>query len=218
MRIFATPNYNFIKWRWHALILSLALIWGGVASMWLRGGLPLGIDFSGGTSVVLQFTQPTSEDVIRKALDPVSTDKVVQKFGTANQNQIMVRLPMMKGQEEGTNLEAGVTQVTEALQKANVGQFTVVSKDLVGPTVGADLGRKASTRRSSRSPASSSTSRSASAYLRGGRDRRDVPRHPHHARVPQLVRLRPVAQRHRGDPHDHRLLGERHDRRLRPRA
>jgi len=142
MRIFANPNYNFIKWRWHALILSLALIWGGVGSMWLRGGLPLGIDFSGGTSVVLQFNQPTSEDVVRKALDPVSTDKVVQKFGTANQNQIMVRLPMMKGQEEGTNLEAGVTQVTEALQRANVGQFTVVSKDLVGPTVGADLRTK----------------------------------------------------------------------------
>ena len=71
MRIFANPNYNFIKWRWHALILSLALIWGGVASMWLRGGLPLGIDFSGGTSVVLQFSQPTAEDVVRKALDPV---------------------------------------------------------------------------------------------------------------------------------------------------
>jgi len=142
MRIFANPNYNFIKWRWHALILSLAIIWTGVAMMYLRGGLPLGIDFSGGTAVVVQFAQPTSEDVVRKALDPVSADKVVQKFGAAAQNQIMIRLPMMKGQEEGTNLEAGVNQVTEALRAANVGSFDVISKDLVGPAVGADLKQK----------------------------------------------------------------------------
>ncbi len=141
MRIFAHPNYNFIKWRWHALILSLAVIWGGVASMYLRGGLPLGIDFSGGTSIVLKFAQPTHEDVVRKALDPVSNDKVVQKYGDASTNQLMVRLPMLPGQEQG-NLEAGVTQVTEALQKANLGQFEVVSKDLVGPVVGADLRTK----------------------------------------------------------------------------
>src|SRR5215467_9366469 len=142
MRIFANPNYNFIKWRWHALIASVALIWAGVASMYVRGGLPLGIDFSGGTSIVLQFAQPTHEDVVRKALDPISTDKVVQKYGQPAQNQIMVRLPMMKGQEEGANLEAGVTQVTAALQQANVGQFQVVSEDLVGPVVGADLRTK----------------------------------------------------------------------------
>ncbi|HKW01913.1 MAG TPA: protein translocase subunit SecF [Vicinamibacterales bacterium] len=142
MRIFPNPNYNFIKWRWHALILSIALIWAGVAHMYFRGGLPLGIDFSGGTALLLQFNQPTPEDVVRKALDPVSTDKVVQQSGAASLNQIMVRLPMMKVQEEGANLEAGVTQVTEALQKANVGQFTVISKDLVGPVVGSDLRTK----------------------------------------------------------------------------
>jgi len=142
MRIFANPNYNFIKWRWHALILSLAIIWTGVASMWLRGGLPLGIDFSGGSAIVVKFAQPTSEDVVRKALDPVSVDKVVQQFDDPKLNQIMIRLPMMKGQEEGTNLEAGVNQVTEALRAANVGSFDVISKDLVGPAVGADLKQK----------------------------------------------------------------------------
>jgi preprotein translocase subunit SecF len=142
MRIFANPNYNFIKWRWTALIASVAIIWAGVASMWFRGGLPLGIDFQGGTSVVLQFAQPTSEDVVRKALDPLTADKVVQRFGQPGQNQIMVRLPMLQGQEEGANLEAGVNQVTDTLKKANVGQFEVVGKDLVGPVVGQDLTRK----------------------------------------------------------------------------
>ena len=142
MRIFANPNYNFIKWRWHALILSISLIWAGVASMYVRGGLPLGIDFSGGTALVLKFDHPVSEDVVRKALDPVTSDKVVQKYDDPRLNEILVRLPMMKGQEQGANLDAGVNQVTEALQRAGIGNFRVVSKDLVGPIVGEDLRTK----------------------------------------------------------------------------
>jgi preprotein translocase subunit SecF len=143
MRIFANPNYNFIKWRWHALIASVAIIWAGVASMWVHGGLPLGIDFSGGTAIVLKFDQPTSEDVVRKALDPIAADKVVQKFGPPALNEIMIRLPTLPGQEAG-NLDAGVTQVITALKAANVGAFdeNPVSKDLVGPVVGADLRTK----------------------------------------------------------------------------
>ncbi|HUL71983.1 MAG TPA: protein translocase subunit SecF [Vicinamibacterales bacterium] len=142
MQILRNTNFNFIRWRWHAIVVSAAIIAAGAWFNFARGGLPLGIDFTGGTVMVLQFAQPTSEDVVRKALDPVTTDKVVQKYGQAGQNQILVRLPMMKGQEEGTNLEAGVNQVQDALQRANVGSFQVVSKDLVGPVVGADLRNK----------------------------------------------------------------------------
>jgi preprotein translocase subunit SecF len=142
MEILRNTNFNFIRWRWHAIVVSVAIIIAGIWFNVLRGGPPLGIDFTGGTAVVLQFAQPTSEDVVRKALDPLTTDKVVQKYGAAGQNQIMVRLPMLKGQEQGTNLEAGVTQVQETLQKANVGSFEVISKDLVGPVVGADLQKK----------------------------------------------------------------------------
>jgi preprotein translocase subunit SecF len=50
MRIFAHANYNFIKWRWHALVISVVLILAGVATIVGRGGLPLGIDFTGGMS------------------------------------------------------------------------------------------------------------------------------------------------------------------------
>ena len=33
MQIFHNPHYNFIKWRWHALALSLAIIIAGGAMM-----------------------------------------------------------------------------------------------------------------------------------------------------------------------------------------
>ena len=142
MRIFANPNYNLIKWRWHALILSVGIIWAGVATIFLRGGLPLGIDFTGGTVVVIEFTQPTAEETVRHALDVVPGDKVVQRFGEVTKNDVLVRLPMMSGQEEGANLEAGANAVRDALTKANVGEFKVINAEIVGPVVGKDLRRK----------------------------------------------------------------------------
>ena len=45
-----------------------------------------------------------------------------------------------------------------------------------------------------------------------------IPRRARHAGVPDVLRLRAVAERRRRHPDDHRLLGERHDRHLRPRA
>lgn len=70
MRIFENANYNFIQWRWHAIALSLVVILAGIGTMATRG-LPLGIDFSGGTIVVLKFQQPVGEDALRGALDAV---------------------------------------------------------------------------------------------------------------------------------------------------
>jgi preprotein translocase subunit SecF len=140
MRIFENPNFNFIRWRWHAIALSLVVILAGVAMIVTRG-LPLGIDFSGGTIVVLQFKQPISEDALRGALDAVPGEKVVQQFGDASDNEWLVRLPELAS-EQGASLEQGARAVVDAVTKANVGQFEVISQELVGPVIGADLQRK----------------------------------------------------------------------------
>jgi preprotein translocase subunit SecF len=140
MRIFENPNYNFIRWRWHAIALSLVVILAGVAMIVTRG-LPLGIDFSGGTIVVLQFQQPISEDGLRGALDTVPGEKVVQQFGDASDNEWLVRLPELAS-EQGASLEQGARAVVDAVTKANLGQFEVISQELVGPVIGADLQRK----------------------------------------------------------------------------
>jgi preprotein translocase subunit SecF len=143
MRIFENANYNFIRWRWHAIGLSLLVILAGVGLMAVRG-LPLGIDFSGGTIVVLKFQQPIAEDVLRTALDAVPAEKVVQQFGEAGANEWLVRLPLAEGAnvEQGTAREQGARAVIDAVTKANVGQFEVISQELVGPVIGADLQRK----------------------------------------------------------------------------
>lgn len=140
MRIFENANYNFIQWRWHAIALSVLVILAGIGTMATRG-LPLGIDFSGGTIVVLKFQQPVGEDALRGALDAVPGEKVVQQYGEAGANEWLVRLPELTT-EQGTSLEQGARAVTDAVTKANLGQYEVISQEIVGPIVGADLQRK----------------------------------------------------------------------------
>lgn len=141
MQIFRTPNYDFIRWRWHALALSAIVILGGVGLMTSRGGLPLGIDFSGGTIVVVKFQQAVTEEAVRNAVSSIPGDKVVQKYGEPAANEILVRLPQAST-EQGFNLEEGAKQVVGLVEKANLGKFEVLSTEVVGPVIGADLQRK----------------------------------------------------------------------------
>jgi preprotein translocase subunit SecF len=138
MRIFEHANYNFIQWRWQALGLSALVIAAGIALIITRG-LPLGIDFSGGTSLVLRFQQPVAEDGLRRALDTIPGEKVVQQYGEAQANEWLVRLPLVETAEQGTSLEQGARQVVDAVTTANLGAFEVISRDIVGPVIGRDL-------------------------------------------------------------------------------
>jgi preprotein translocase subunit SecF len=92
MDLFTNTNYNFTRWRWHALVFSAVLVVLGLVQI-ARNGLPLGIDFSGGTIVVLKFQQPTSEEAVRAALTSIPGEKVVQQYGAASANEVLIRLP-----------------------------------------------------------------------------------------------------------------------------
>jgi preprotein translocase subunit SecF len=140
MKIFANPNYNFIRWRWPALGLSGVVIAVGVIAMATRG-IPLGIDFSGGTAVIVKFAQPVTDDAVQQALAALPGEKVVQRYGEAGSNEKLVRLKEV-GEEQGTNLEKGAQSVVDALRKSNIGAFDVVGTELVGAVVGQDLQRK----------------------------------------------------------------------------
>lgn len=141
MQFLSNTHYDFIKWRWHALALSAVVILAGLGVMVSRGGLPLGIDFSGGTIVVLKFDQAVSEDQVRGAVASIPGDKVVQAYGAADDHEILVRLPQT-GKEEGFDLEEGAKQVVAAVSAANIGKFDVLSTEVVGPVIGADLQRR----------------------------------------------------------------------------
>jgi len=136
MEFLRNPNYDFIRWRWQAIGLSVLVIVAGLAVILTRG-LPLGIDFSGGTLLVVKFRQPVAENAVRDALDALPGDKVIQPYGDAGENEWLIRLPQV--QDEQADVEQGGQAVLSALQNANLGEYEVLQRDTVGPVIGRDL-------------------------------------------------------------------------------
>ena len=137
MALFKTPNIDFIGLRWPALALSVLVIAVGLAVTVVRGSLPLGIDFSGGSLIILKFEQPVGEGAVRGALAMIP-EKVIQQYGDIGDNEVLVRLPI-SGPEEGVSLEAGANDVMAALEGAGLGDFEVIGQELVGPVIGQEL-------------------------------------------------------------------------------
>jgi preprotein translocase subunit SecF len=144
MHIFNHPNYDFLRWRWHAMIVSWVIILAGLFTIATRG-IPKGVEFAGGTVVILQFDQVPSIQQVRGALDrsfPGGGENiVVQSFGDPSRRQVMIRVPQV-GAESGGSLSATKKTIQDAVAKANLGNFSVQGTEIVGPAVGQELRTK----------------------------------------------------------------------------
>jgi len=144
MHILNKTNINFMRWRWHAVALSWVVILAGLAVIATRG-LPRGIEFAGGTSVIMEFDQTPSDDAVRNALNQHypggGSDAIVQSFGDASRRQKMVRVPHV-GEESGASLSNTAAAVEQAIKAGNLGNFRVVGTEIVGPAVGKELSQR----------------------------------------------------------------------------
>lgn len=147
MHIFKNPHYDFVRWKWHAIAFSWVLILAGVGVIWTKG-MPKGVEFSGGSIVILKFAQPTNVDRVRSALRH-GGDAVVQAYGDPASNQVMVRVPT-SGVESGAALSASAEEVVTDVNKAGLGPIggacpnlsatnCIAGTEIVGPTVGREL-------------------------------------------------------------------------------
>lgn len=140
MHIFKNSTFDFLRWRWYAMALSVVVIAAGVFTILTRG-IPLGVEFSGGTNYIVQFESPVTEDQVRRALQSIPHE--VQQYGEPGANHLLIRLPQREQVEEGANLSADVARAKKMLQDAGLPAFKDAGTEIVGPTVGAELRRKA---------------------------------------------------------------------------
>src|SRR6266540_1490791 len=143
IRLFANARYDFIKWRRWAYGLTAAIIAPGFA-LFLVHGLNYSIEFTGGTLIQLETTQPVGTAKIRDALDAAGIrDAEIQQFGSANEYVIRARLGEQAATSEGST-QATAQAVDSALAHGlGAGQYTVVRTEAVGPKVGRELQGKA---------------------------------------------------------------------------
>jgi len=138
MHIFKKTNYDFLRWRWHAIAMSWVIIIAGIITLATKG-IPLGVEFAGGTSVIVQFDKQPSIEQIRASLGKTfGQDVIVQTYGAPSQRQIMIRAPHVGG-ESGTALANTANQIRDALTAGNLGNPQVVGTEIVGPAVGQEL-------------------------------------------------------------------------------
>src|SRR5437667_6794765 len=144
MHIFNKPNFNFLRWRWHAIALSWIIIIAGGITLATKG-IPRGVEFAGGTVVIEQFDQAVSVEQVRAALDRNypngGQNSVVQSYGDPALRMVMIRVPQV-GAESGASLSTTAQEVEDALKKGSVGTFHRQGTEIVSPTVGAELEQK----------------------------------------------------------------------------
>jgi preprotein translocase subunit SecF len=114
MEILTNTNFDFMKYRKFWIVVSLILVGIGIFAVFVHGQLNIGIDFAGGTQINLQFKDKPDLDKLRATLGTAGLEEMtLQRFGTEEENEVMVRTRLIKGREEGS-----LPQVTAALDKS----------------------------------------------------------------------------------------------------
>jgi len=120
MEFFRNPNIHFLKYKWYFLAFSLIFSVAGVLSMAFWHGVPLGVDFRGGTLVTIKFTHPPDNNKIRAELDRAGLREArIQRFGNPADNEVLIALDIKETSEAA--LDKGKNQIIQALEPANAG-------------------------------------------------------------------------------------------------
>ncbi len=115
MELFRNPNIQFLKYKWYFLAFSLIFSVAGILSMIFWHGIPLGVDFRGGTLVYVKFVQAPDENQIRAALDKAGLKNAkIQRYGRAFDNEELISLEQKETSEAA--LDAGKNQIIAALE------------------------------------------------------------------------------------------------------
>jgi preprotein translocase subunit SecF len=142
LEILKNPNFDFLGKTKIFVGLSLALILGGFGFMVAtgvyigEGAKGYGVEFSGGTQLILHFEKTPATDRIRAAVP----DATIQPYDAPSKNQVLVRIAAA---DEG-NLDQAANAARAAIEaQYPENKILESSSEIVGPTVGADLRQKA---------------------------------------------------------------------------
>ena len=115
MEFFRNANIDFLGKKWYFLSFSLIFSVAGVLSMLFWHGIPLGVDFRGGTLVYVKFSHTVDDNAVRSALDKGGLhDARLQRYGVAANNEVLVDLDVQETSEKA--LDRGKLDIIKALE------------------------------------------------------------------------------------------------------
>ena len=132
MEFFRNTNIDFLGKKWYFLSFSLIFSVAGILSMLFWHGIPLGVDFRGGTLVYVKFAGQPNYGAVRGALDKAGLhNAVIQSYGEAGSNEVVIKLDLKETSE--AHLSEGKNQIINALEtNPQPGKQDINNSDQVG--------------------------------------------------------------------------------------
>lgn len=134
MEFFRNTNIDFLGKKWYFLSFSLVFSVAGILSMLFWHGIPLGVDFRGGTLVYVKFADAPNISAIRDDLDKAGLhNATIQRYGNAADNEVVIKLDLKETSE--ADLDKGKNQILKALETNPVqGKQNINNSDRIGFT------------------------------------------------------------------------------------
>jgi preprotein translocase subunit SecF len=136
MRLFKTTSINFLGARNRWYIVSTVFIAVGLISLFVKG-IDLGIDFRGGSEMIVKFQQTVQVAEIRDALGKVGLGRSeIKTYGL--RQDILIRV------SEDANTGQISDQIKGALKQSfPTNSFEILKEERIGPKIGKELRRSA---------------------------------------------------------------------------
>lgn len=139
--IFRNARYALLESRKKAYVVSsvalLICVGAMVANVFSIGNWQnYGVDFTGGTRVILRVSDGITVSDLREALGGAEAPPI-SEFGV--ENEYTVRVPL--GGEDDP--EQVATELASTLAASGIGEFEILEREFVGPTIGGELQQRA---------------------------------------------------------------------------
>jgi len=137
-------NFDFVKYRKRAYVLSLPIIFFGIGAFIYKGGLTTGIDFKGGNAFIIQFDKSKDISVgqIKETLDkafPGSSNEA-KTFGKEGQFRVITTHRLNENSKEAR--DKTTNEVVAALKNYGVTVESIKGTSKVGSSVAASTRNK----------------------------------------------------------------------------
>lgn len=115
MRLFENINIDFLGKRKTFYIISVVIIALGLITVFVKG-LEYGIDFKGGTEVIVSFNKPVQLADVRSAASQIGIGNVeVKTYGTTAEN-VLIRTPLQEiSQEQFDRIVVNIKKAIEEI-------------------------------------------------------------------------------------------------------
>ncbi len=132
MRLFKQTNIDFMGKRKMWFTSSLLVIIIGLVSLFTKG-IGFGIDFLGGTEVIMEFQTPPNIFEIRNAMQKANFEQVeIKEYG--EENKILIRTPK---EGKGNSVADEIVSTLQTSFPKNPSK--ILQEQKIGPKVGSEL-------------------------------------------------------------------------------